>query len=54
VKKLIKATTDLLIKEGYNKTTIRRIDGKREYSLAAIYLYYKDKDKILTHPRERI
>ncbi len=37
----------LFLEEGFGNITIRRIAEKIEYSPAAIYLYFKDKDEIL-------
>ncbi|NCX95700.1 MAG: TetR/AcrR family transcriptional regulator [Chitinophagia bacterium] len=44
---IIKAATAMFINEGYEKTSIRGIADKIEYSPATIYLYYKDKDELL-------
>ncbi|MES2732822.1 MAG: TetR/AcrR family transcriptional regulator [Bacteroidota bacterium] len=40
-------STRMFIEEGYEKTSIRNIADRIEYSPATIYLYYKDKDAIL-------
>lgn len=48
MRKLILATAmKLFLDEGFENITIRRIAEKIEYSPAAIYLYFKDKDEIL-------
>lgn len=45
-KLIISAAMDMFIKDGYEKTSIRNIAEKIEYSPATIYLYYKDKDEL--------
>lgn len=45
--KIIEAATEMFMNEGYEKTSIRNIADKIEYSPATIYLYYKDKDELL-------
>lgn len=45
--KIIDAATNMFMNEGYEKTSIRNIAEKIEYSPATIYLYYKDKDELL-------
>lgn len=45
-KLIIGAAMDMFIKDGYEKTSIRNIAEKIEYSPATIYLYYKDKDDL--------
>ncbi len=48
MRKLILANAmKLFLEEGFENITIRRIAEKIEYSPAAIYLYFKDKDEIL-------
>lgn len=44
---IISVAMDMFIKDGYEKTSIRNIAEKIEYSPATIYLYYKDKDELL-------
>ena len=44
---IIEAAISMFAEEGYDKTSIRRIADKIEYSPATIYLYYKDKDELL-------
>lgn len=46
-KLIINAAMEMFIKEGFDKTSIRNIADKIEYSPATIYLYYKDKDELL-------
>ncbi|MBX2906299.1 MAG: TetR/AcrR family transcriptional regulator [Taibaiella sp.] len=45
--RIIEAATEMFMSEGYEKTSIRNIAEKIEYSPATIYLYYKDKDELL-------
>jgi len=44
---IINTAMEMFINEGYEKTSIRNIADKIEYSPATIYLYYKDKDELL-------
>jgi AcrR family transcriptional regulator len=44
--KILLVATEMFIEEGYDKTSIRKIADKIEYSPATIYLYFKDKDEI--------
>jgi AcrR family transcriptional regulator len=46
-KRIIDAAMQMFINDGYEKTSIRNIAEKIEYSPATIYLYYKDKDELL-------
>ncbi len=45
--RIIDAAISMFLTEGYEKTSIRNIAEKIEYSPATIYLYYKDKDELL-------
>lgn len=45
--RIIEAAMQMFLTEGYEKTSIRNIADKIEYSPATIYLYYKDKDELL-------
>jgi len=45
--RIIEASMAMFAEEGYEKTSIRNIAEKIEYSPATIYLYYKDKDELL-------
>ncbi len=45
--KIIEAATAMFVTEGYEKTSIRNIAERIEYSPATIYLYYSDKDELL-------
>ena len=46
-KLIMDAAMEMFVKDGYEKTSIRNIAEKIEYSPATIYLYYKDKDELL-------
>lgn len=43
---ILKAALKLIIEEGYDDLSIRKIANKIEYSPGTIYLYFKDKDDI--------
>lgn len=45
--RIIEAATSVFMEEGYEKTSLRNIAERIEYSPATIYLYYKDKDELL-------
>jgi AcrR family transcriptional regulator len=45
--KIIAATAKILVDEGYEKTTIRKVAAAIEYSPRTVYLYFKDKDSLL-------
>jgi len=45
--KILEAAKELFVTEGYEKTSLRNIAEKIEYSPATIYLYFKDKVQIL-------
>jgi AcrR family transcriptional regulator len=45
--RIMSAAVQMFLEEGYEKTSIRNIAEKIEYSPATIYLYYKDKDELL-------
>lgn len=44
---IIESAMRMFVDEGYEKTSIRAIAEKIEYSPGTIYLYYKDKDELL-------
>jgi AcrR family transcriptional regulator len=46
-RRILETAMKLFLEEGFEKVTIRRIAEVIEYSPAAIYLYFKDKDEIL-------
>ncbi len=43
---ILEAATELFLKEGFDKTSMRGIAEKIEYSAATIYLHFKDKNEI--------
>lgn len=46
-KLIIDAALRMFVEDGYEKTSIRNIADRIEYSPGTIYLYYKDKDELL-------
>lgn len=50
---ILDAATRVFIEEGYDKTSIRNIADRIEYSPATIYLYFADKDALLFAIHER-
>lgn len=50
---IIEAARELFVREGVEKTSLRAIAKKIEYSPATIYLYFKDKDEILYAVHEK-
>lgn len=44
---ILKEARALFLEEGFEKTSIRRIADRIEYSPATIYLYFKDKNELL-------
>jgi len=44
--RILEAATEMFLEDGYEKTSIRNIAEKIEYSPATIYLYFKDKDDL--------
>lgn len=53
-KKIMDAAIVIIEQEGYEKLSIRKIASKIEYSPTTIYLYYKDKAKIITDMSEEL
>ena len=45
--KIIEATSQLMVEEGFESVSIRRIAERIEYSPATIYLYFKDKAELI-------
>lgn len=43
---ILDGAMEIFLNEGYEKTSIRKIANRVEYSPATIYLYFKDKDEI--------
>jgi AcrR family transcriptional regulator len=46
-KKILDAASEILVEEGYDKLSIRKIASKIEYSPGIIYHYFKDKGEII-------
>jgi len=46
-RRILDAAMNMFLEDGYDKTSIRNIAEKIEYSPATIYLYFKDKDELL-------
>ena len=49
---ILEAATKMFIEDGFDKTSLRNIADKIEYSPATIYLYFKDKNEILFNLHE--
>lgn len=48
-RKIIDAASEILLKEGYEKLSVRKIASKIEYSPGIIYHYFKDKAEIVAY-----
>ena len=48
-KKILLAASEILVKEGFEKLSIRKIARKIEYSPTTIYLYFKDKSELVSN-----
>jgi len=46
--RILKAATTLFAEEGYASVSLRKIAERIEYAPSTIYLYFKDKDEIVT------
>jgi len=46
-KKIVNAASEILVSEGYEKLSIRKIANKIEYSPGIIYHYFKDKGEVV-------
>ena len=46
--KILEAATALFAEEGYESVSLRRIAEKIEYAPSTIYLYFKDKEELIT------
>ncbi|MDR3594949.1 TetR/AcrR family transcriptional regulator [Clostridium sp.] len=46
-KKILDAASEILVEEGYDKLSIRKIASRIEYSPGIIYHYFKDKGEII-------
>ncbi|MEM1328353.1 MAG: TetR/AcrR family transcriptional regulator [Bacteroidota bacterium] len=44
---ILKEATQMFLREGYEKTSMRKIAKRVEYSVGTLYLYYKNKDELL-------
>lgn len=44
---ILKAATEMFLQDGFEKTSIRGIAEKIEYSVGTIYIYFKDKTELL-------
>ena len=44
---ILKEAKAVFLEEGYEKTSIRKIADRIEYSPTTIYLYFKDKSELL-------
>jgi len=51
-KRILEASMQLFVEEGFNNVSIRRIAEIIEYSPTTIYLYFKDKDEIFFNLHE--
>jgi len=51
-KRILDASMQLFVEEGFSNVSIRRIADIIEYSPTTIYLYFKDKDEIFFHLHE--
>jgi AcrR family transcriptional regulator len=45
---ILEAASQLFVEEGYQRVTMRRIAARIEYSPTTIYLYFKDKNELLS------
>ncbi len=53
IEQILNAAMKLFLDHGYKNVTLRKIAETIEYSPATIYLYFKDKDEILTTLQDR-
>ncbi|MCU0449369.1 MAG: TetR/AcrR family transcriptional regulator [Bernardetiaceae bacterium] len=51
--RILHTASQMFLEEGYDKTSIRGIAERIEYSPAAIYLYFKDKNEIFVAIHDR-
>jgi AcrR family transcriptional regulator len=47
-REILAAASQLFVEEGYQRVTMRRIAAQIEYSPTTIYLYFKDKNELLS------
>lgn len=50
---ILEAATKMFIEDGFDKTSLRNIADKIEYSPATIYLYFKDKNELFYAIQEK-
>ncbi|MBC8112128.1 MAG: TetR/AcrR family transcriptional regulator [Verrucomicrobia bacterium] len=50
---ILETATQMFLEDGFEKTSIRNIADKIEYSPATIYLHYKDKDELFFDVHEK-
>ncbi|MBK9732517.1 MAG: TetR/AcrR family transcriptional regulator [Chitinophagaceae bacterium] len=50
---ILEAATKMFIEDGFDKTSLRNIGEKIEYSPATIYLYFKDKNELFYAIQEK-
>ena len=53
-KKILEAATNIIIEEGYEKLSMRKIADAIEYSPTTIYTYYEDKAQIVEGILEKV
>ncbi len=51
---ILDAARDILVREGYEGLSMRKVAEKIDYSPTAIYLYFKDRDDLLFHVSEQL
>ena len=44
---ILDAARDILVREGYDSLSMRRVADKIDYSPTAIYLHFKDRDELV-------
>ena len=47
-REILDAASRLFVEEGFERATLRRIAAQIEYSPTTIYLYFKDKNELLS------
>ena len=50
---ILEAATKMFLEDGFDKTSLRNIADKIEYSPATIYLYFKDKNELFYAIQEK-
>jgi AcrR family transcriptional regulator len=51
---ILDAARDILVREGYEGLSMRKVAEKIDYSPTAIYLHFKDRDDLLFHVSEQL